>query len=172
MTIEEFVTLDPYKIRRSDELMRLFVEFYEAAFSLKPNCAGCVFNKGFNRLKRYALGSKKNLTMESNDKRTFVLKPNYRGKILTYKENGVVYRKYGHAMTDDFALKLIEHGKEDVFSKLPEQEEADEPKTGYGSMDWKTEILPLYNEVKERTGEKAESRKKEDIINFLKEHEG
>ena len=41
----------------------------------------------------------------------------------------------------------------------------------YESMDWKDEILPLYAETRERTGEKAKSRSKNDVIEFIKEHE-
>lgn len=170
MTLEEFIALDPKKIRRSEGLMRLFVEFYEAAFSLKPNCAGCTFNKGFGRLKIYAKkGTTKTIVMKS-EKKTFLLKPKYRSKILTYKENGKTYRKYGHSIDEDFANKLVEYGKGDVFAKLPEVEEKQSSK--YDAMDWKEEVLPLYAEVKERTGNKAESRKKEDVIAFLIANEG
>src|SRR5690606_6584687 len=115
MTLEEFVSLDPDKIRRDKQLMQLFVDFYKAAFSLEPNCAGCVFKRGFNKLKRHAKGKivnfEKNITME----KTFIVKAQYRGKILTYKENGVVHRKYGNSLTEEFALKLVEHGKGEVF---------------------------------------------------------
>lgn len=193
MTLGEFVSLDPNKIRRDKELMQLFVDFYKAAFSLTPNCAGCVFKRGFNKLKRHAKGKivnfEKNITME----KTFIVKAQHRGKILTYKENGVVHRKYGNNLTEEFAHKLVEHGKSDVFAKLPDNKkkqktiavidrnDIDEAKStdkeivlkskNYESMDWKDEILPLYAETRERTGEKAKSRSKNDVITFIKENE-
>src|SRR5690606_38487862 len=132
----------------------------------------------------------KNITMEPN---TFILKSQHRLKILTYKEDGIVYRSYGYNMTEDFARKLVEHGKSDVFDKLAESKkeqktiavidrnDIDEAKStdkeivlkskNYESMDWKDEILPLYAETRERTGEKAKSRSKNDVIEFIKEHE-
>ena len=179
MTLEEFVSLDPDKIRRDKQLMQLFVDFYKAAFSLEPNCAGCVFKRGFNKLRRYSKQGKKSVNFEKNitmEPNTFILKSQHRLKILTYKEDGIVYRSYGYNLTEDFARKLVEHGKSDVFAKLPKtkdvkketKKEAKEidltnnlKQVGtldYESMDWKDGILPLYAEVRERTGEKAKSR--------------
>ena len=37
-------------------------------------------------------------------------------------------------------------------------------------MDWKEEILPLYAELKEKTGKKAVSRSKKDVIAFINEN--
>lgn len=167
MTLGEFIILDPKKIRRSEELMRLFVDFYEAAFLLRPNCAGCAFKKGFNRLKKYHKKGNFKQNIKTMDTKTFVVKPKFRTKILRYKENGITYRKYGHALTEEFAKKLVAHGRGDVFAVAPQEEGMN-----YSEMDWSSEILPLYAEVKERTGEKAESRKKDDIIAFLKVNEG
>src|SRR5690606_1742795 len=113
----------PAKIRRDKDLMQLFVNFYKAAFSLEPNCAGCVFTKGFNKLKRFAKkGEKKiNFTEKTIMEKTFVVKAQYRGKILTYKENGIVYRRYGNNLDEEFALKLVEHGKSEVFATPPQK---------------------------------------------------
>lgn len=187
MTLDEFVKLDPKKIRRDKELMQLFVDFYKAAFSLQPNCVGCVFNSGFNKLKRYA--KKGNFTENKTimQSKTFILKPKQAVKIHRYKESGKMYRTYGYAMDEAFARKLVEHGKTDIFAKLPDnvklQSKAkvvdnkniptltSKPKD-YASMDWKDEILPLYASVREKTGKKANSRSKDDIIAFLKENEG
>lgn len=178
MTLEEFISLDPKKIRRDKQLMQLFVNFYKAAFSLEPNCAGCVFNRGFDKLKRFAKkGEKKiNFTKKTIMEKTFVVKAQYRGKILTYKEGGIVYRKYGNNLDEAFALKLVEHGKSEVFAKLPKSKK-EEPKkelgkevVDYAEMDWKEDILPLYAELKEKTGKKAVSRSKKDVIAFINEN--
>ena len=53
MTLDEFVRLDPKQIRTDKELMQLFVNYYEAAFSFIPKCVGCSFNKGFKKLKKF-----------------------------------------------------------------------------------------------------------------------
>src|SRR5690606_4109155 len=126
MTLEEFVSLDPDKIRRDKQLMQLFVDFYKAAFSLEPNCEGCVFKRGLNKLKRYAKKGEKTVTLQKNTtmEKTFIVKAQHRGKILTYTENGTVYRKYGSRLTEEFANKPVEHGKGEVFAKLPETTKA------------------------------------------------
>ncbi len=185
MTLEEFISLDPAKIRRDKDLMQLFVSFYKAAFSLTPNCAGCVFTKGFNKLKRYALkGEKKINFTKSNDMEdiNFVLKKQYRLKILTYRENGITYRSYGYNLDSYFASKLVEHGKSEVFATLPKSKKEEVKEVDftnnlkqvgnwdYDSMDWKEDILPLYAELKEKTGKKAVSRSKKDVIDFINEN--
>lgn len=181
MKIEEFVRLDPKQVRGDKELMQLFVEFYEAAFSFKPKCAGCSFKSGFKKLKKYVNSddnTKKLITM-SNPK-TFQLKNKYRLKILTYKKDGKTYRCYGYNLTNEFANELVKAGKGDVFIKEPESVEKVEKievvdpvvvSTKYSDMDYRTELVPLYNKIKDETGKKAKSFKKEDVIEFL-ENEG
>lgn len=194
MELKEFVKLDADQVRRDKELMQLFVKFYEAAFSFIPNCAGCSFKSGFKKLKKYASASDKNIKFDKKIKfdktkvmesKTFILKKQYLLKILSYKKDGITYRKYGHAVTEDFAKELVKFGNTEVFAKLPEQKENldasigkpeniinDEPKTSkYELMHHQKELLPLYAEVKDRTGKKAESNKKSDIITFLIENE-
>lgn len=191
MTLEEFVRLDPKQIRTDKELMQLFVNFYEAAFSFIPKCAGCSFNSGFKKLRKYATSSKKNIkfdkivnTMES---KTFELKKEYKLKILTYKKDGVTYRRYGHAIDEEFARELVAYGKSEVFKKLPEKKSAAkvnqnkdvtaievndvETVVDYTSMSYRNELFPLYKELSERLDKKANSNSKEDIIAFLIENE-
>ena len=38
-------------------------------------------------------------------------------------------------------------------------------------MNYRKELLPLYEEVKERTGLEADSNKKKDVIKFLQANE-
>lgn len=205
MELKEFVRLDPNQVRRDKELMQLFVNFYEAAFSFIPKCVGCAFKSGFKKLKKYANTSEKNIifdkTITKMEAKTFVLKNQFKLKILTYKKDGVIHRKYGHALTEEFARGLVSAGKTEIFAKLPEQEGSFDldlsDKTGYThtiegnisdlvskdentyihlqdkyeSMNHREELLPLYTEVKERTGKKALSNRKSDIIAFLIENE-
>src|SRR5690606_7986675 len=180
MTLEEFVRLDPSQIRRSERLMQLFVDFYEAAFSFKPKCAGCSFKKGFKKLQAYTTkGSKKIIKFDNMDLKTFQLKKSYRSKILTYKKDGVTYRKYGNKLTEDFAIALVADGQEHLFDKLPKvkrgkvdvKELEVNVEKDYSSLNYRKELIPLYDEVSQKTGKESKSRKKEDIIAFLKENE-
>ena len=188
MTLEEFVRLDPSQVRKDERLMQLFVNFYEAAFSFKPKCAGCAFKKGFKKLRQYSTtGTQKITNFETMEAKTFKLKKKYWNKILTFKKNGITHRKYGNKIDEDFARELVASGQEDLFDKLPNTgktktdnvvlvkksdfETFTENVTGYSQMDYRSELIPLYNEVSEKTGKEAISRKKEDIIDFLRENE-
>ena len=195
MELKEFVRLNPDQVRRDKELMQLFVNFYEAAFSFIPKCVGCAFKSGFRKLKKHAETSEKNIKFDKTitimEAKTFILKKQYLLKILSYKKDGVTYRKYGHAVTEDFAKELVKFGNTEVFAKLPETKEknisikdvdidseeilseTDLPNAlnYYNSLNHQKELLPLYTEVKERTGKKAESNRKSDIITFLIENE-
>ena len=196
MTLEEFVGLDPNKIRRDKELMQLYINFYEAAFFIIPNCAGCSFKGGFQKLKHYTLNGKKNINFDKNiiemkNSKTFLLKPIYQTKILTFKKDGKIHRSYGYSLTEDFANELVKAGKGDYFNKLPKGKSIIqaaikelEPKKGYSAnvvtsfelnynnLDYRKEVLPMYSVVKDRTGNKAKSQKKADIIKFLQDNEG
>lgn len=197
MTLHEFVKLKANEIRRDKGLMQLYVDFYEAAFSLKPNCIGCSFKSGLKKLRNYAkLGEKTvNLVKKSKPMKTksFIVKKQYQLKILTYKKDGVTHRKYGHSLDEEFARELVKAGKGEVFAKLPgsvkevtgnkksvnesaskvETGEVKEvEKTNYTDMDYRTELLPLYNEIKDRTGKSAVGKSKQDIIEFLEDQNG
>lgn len=185
MELKEFVRLDPNQIRRDKELMQLFVNFYEAAFSFIPKCVGCAFKSGFKKLKEYAEASKKNINFDKNiiemESKTFILKKQYQLKILSYKKEGITHRCYGYNLTESFAKELVNAGKTDLFAKLPEEKKEVEDVNvfdkssgsviDYNSLNHREELLPLYSDVKEKTGKKALSNKKEDIISFLKENE-
>lgn len=196
MTLHEFVKLNANEIRRDKGLMQLYVDFYEAAFSLKPNCIGCSFKSGLKKLKNYAkLGEKTvNLVKKSKPMKTksFIVKKQYQLKILTYKKDGVTHRKYGHSLDEEFARELVKAGKTEVFAKLPGSGSAidavvdeiskDKNKkfnpadvivaNDYSDMDYRTELLPLYNEIKDRTGKSAVGKSKQDIIEFLEDQNG
>ena len=103
--------------------------------------------------------------------KTFKLKKKYDIKILSYKKDGRTHRVYGHRLTETFAIALVEDGQVDIFDILPKTDVGTEEKTGFDAMDYRGELLPLYDEVSTRLGKEAESRKKADIIAFLKENE-
>lgn len=194
MELKDFVRLNPNEIRRDNGLMQLFVNFYEAAFSLTPKCIGCSFKGNFKKLKRYA--SEKNIKFDKKIKimkaNTFQLKSQYKLKILTFKKEGITYRKYGHAIDEDFAISLVNDGKRDLFVKLPDLKvkdkdvendlisiidatdalTTDNETNDYSSLSYHKELLPLYEKIKDKTGLEAKSYKKVDIISFLKQHEG
>ena len=196
MTLHEFVKLNANEIRRDKGLMQLYVDFYEAAFSLKPNCIGCSFKSGLKKLKNYAKNGEKTVNLVKKSKpmktKSFIVKKQHQLKILTYKKDGVTHRKYGHSLDEEFARELVKAGKGEVFAKLPGsvinldasegkseetfkkfQDKFEEQKSpNYSDMDYRTELLPLYNEIKDRTGKSAVGKSKQDIIEFLEDHNG
>ncbi len=192
MTLEEFVRIEPSQIRRSERLMQLFVDFYEAAFFFKPKCAGCAFKKGFKKLREYSTKSTQKISKFENMEttKTFQLKKKYFTKILTFKQDGVTYRKYGNRIDEAFARNLVADGQTDLFDKLPSVGKEKEKVTAYSEpeythtikvdpqpvrdytrLDYRSELIPLYNTLSEKLGKEAKSRKKEDVIAFLKENE-
>lgn len=178
MKLEEFVRLSPKQIRSDERLMQLYVKFHEAAFSFKPKCTGCSFKSGFEKLRRYATKGKKKITkFETMEAKTFKLKKKYWNKILTFKKNGITHRKYGNNIDEVFARELVASGQEDLFDVLPEKENVENIEIDvnseidyYKSLDYRTELLPIYNETKQRTGQKSKSNKKDDIIDFIIEN--
>lgn len=189
MDLQEFVRLNPDAIRRDKDLMQLFVEFYKAAFSLTPSCAGCVFKKGFKRLRDYVNSDDKisnfDKTIKTNqmESKTFQLKNQFKLKILSYRKDNKTYRSYGYNMTEEFARELYKVANNDYFvipPKIEEEievidevviEELEIAEKDYHSKNYREEILPLYSELKEKTGLKAESNKKDDVIAFIKQYE-
>lgn len=192
MTIKEFVRLEPKQIRANKELMQLFVNFYEAAFSFKPSCAGCTFKKGFKKLRAFALEGKKNIKFDKNnimETKTFELKKEYRLKILKYKnEKGKTVRKYGNTIDEEFARQLVKAGHSEYFKILPKgtDKSGSKPKvliinsddtdvvpdtSKYDALDYRSELLPLYTELKEKLGKEAPTTKRVDITAFLIENE-
>lgn len=190
MTLEDFVRIDPDKVRNDNKLMQLFVNFYEAAFSVKTNCSGCGFKNKFKKLKDYSENPKSKeikIKVEEMATKTFQLKSKYRLKILNYRnENGKLVRVYGYNLTDAHAKELVRTGQGDLFDILPSDAkkvkevniaESEDKKAvvinadesiNYEDMPYRKELVPLYTKVKERTGRKAKSFSKDDIIEFLK----
>lgn len=132
MSIEEFLSKNPHDIRRNAELMQQYIDLYVAAFSLKPNCAGCSFNKDYQRLKKHyeSLHSNKkntifadninNLKNISTMDKKFEVKRMQRNIIHTYIDaRGKAKRSYGYNMTYEFALELVKQGKSNIFSIAP-----------------------------------------------------
>lgn len=174
MTLEEFVRLSPKQIRSDERLMQLYVKYHEAAFSFTPKCTGCSFKRGFEKLRRYSTKGEKIITkFETMEAKTFKLKKKYWNKILTFKKNGITHRKYGNNIDEVFARELVASGQEDLFDVLPKKEKTIDVNSEidyYKSLDHRTELLPIYNETKQRTGQKAKSNKKVDIIDFIIEN--
>ena len=180
MEVDDFLKLQPQQIRSDEKLMQLYVKLYEAAFFYKPSCAGCSLKKGFVKLQNfYRKGKEKNIKFEvMKTKKTFQIKKKYLTKILTFKRDGVTHRKYGNRVDESFAIELVNSGQTELFDKLPvinkvepKIEENQAKGVDYYSMPYREEVLPLYNELSNKIGRKAKSRKKDDIIAFLIENE-
>ena len=181
MELKDFIKLNPKEVRRDKGLMQLYVKFYEAAFFLTPSCVGCSFKSGFKKLIKYANNSNKTIKLVEKTKvmgtKTFIIKNQYKLKILSYKKDGKVYRKYANNIDEDFARELVNAGKSEVFAKLPQMKKESKKEevltnqdSGIENMDYRSELLPLYNEIKDRTGKEGKGKSKNDIIEFLKEN--
>ena len=114
MTTKELISLNPRNIRTNNELMQLYIKKFEAAFSYKPNCAGCTFNNDFNKLKKHvnsgATEQQITVNLKQQTMNNYKIKPKYRAQILTYVKNKRPYRSYGRNMTDAFASEFLTHG--------------------------------------------------------------
>lgn len=133
MTAKELVKLPAKKIRNTEELMRLYIGYYEDAFSLQPNCAPCTFSKDLTKLKNFLLtGTRRkaeNTNTMKNTEQKYVVKRKHRSQIFTYKKDGKPFRIYGHLMTDDFAKAFIKAAaNKEEKAKREAMFEAQEPK--------------------------------------------
>jgi len=130
MTGNELARLDPKEIRINSEKMRLYIQLYEDAFSVRPNCAGCTFNKDWIKFRKHYGNNAKTLiteTIKSNNME-FKIKPKYKGTIFTYKVGNRPMRSYGRTMTVLFAIAFLADGteeeqeaKKDYFEVLPRE---------------------------------------------------
>src|SRR5690554_6189851 len=130
MTTKELVSLNPSKIRNNNELMQLYIQKFEAAFSYKPNCAGCTFSKDFNKLKKHVNSGGKStiINLKSETMSNYKIKPKFRAQILTYVKDKRSYRTYGRNISDQFAKEFLTHGTDDhlaerrkMFDVLPKE---------------------------------------------------
>lgn len=142
MTAKELALTNPKEIRKSSDLMRLYIKLYEDAFSVTPNCAGCTFNRDFKKFKRAIL---QNGTINNNqinikimETKGFKIKAKHRSEILTYRIGTQPYRSYGRSMTLTFALNYLKHGtkkqieaRKKQFAVLPDPKglEVKDPET-------------------------------------------
>lgn len=132
MTTKELVSLNPSKIRNNNELMQLYIQKFEAAFSYKPNCAGCTFSKDFNKLKKHVNSGSKPavINLKPETMSAYKIKPKFRAQILTYVKDKRSYRTYGRNMSNQFAKEFLTHGTEEqlaerkkMFDAIPSQKQ-------------------------------------------------
>lgn len=119
MTTKELVSLNPRKIRHNNELMQLYIQQFEAAFSYKPNCAGCTFNKDFNKLKKHVNSGSKStiINLKPKTMSVYKIKPKFRAQILTYIKDKRPHRTYGRNITDAFAEEFLKHGTKEQIAE-------------------------------------------------------
>lgn len=120
MDLNELVRLDSKKVRRDNNLMRLYIKYFKDAFFYEPNCAGCTFSKDFKKLKNHVQNNHKTNKKEINMETTFKLKRKHLNKIFTYKKKGsnLIFRIYGRLMNEGFATEYLKgKTKEDLKTK-------------------------------------------------------
>lgn len=108
MTLKEFVNLPKAEIRRNQQLMSLFVDFYEKAFSVKVSCTPCSFNSNFYKLVNFAKDNEFSIKPKQTKMANYEIKPGHRNEILFYRDkNGNVIRQYAHQLTEDFVKHYL-----------------------------------------------------------------
>lgn len=119
MELDELLSKGAAVVRRDEKLMRLYIEYFNGAFSFTPSCAGCTFNKDFSRLKKWA--KHKNPTINipnfSPMGQKYKIKNRHRNDILSYSEDGRTYRMYGYRATDDFIDKYLANAGAELRAK-------------------------------------------------------
>lgn len=120
MIASELVRKSPKDIRNNNDLMRLYIELYEDAFSVKPNCAGCSFSTDFKKLKSFVESNayKNNYKpLKIENMNTFKIKNQYKNDILTYKVGKQPFRSYGRALNADFVEAFLSNGSKEEIAK-------------------------------------------------------
>lgn len=164
MTTKELVSLNPKKVRHNNDLMQLYIQKFEAAFSYKPNCAGCTFSNDFNKLKKHVQsGAKTIVNLKPKTMESYKIKQKYRHQILTYTLNKRPYRTYGRNMSDQFAKDFLTYGtkqqleeRKKMFDVIPTQKEAKDAKK------------PIEPKTKDSTPNEAEEVKLTDRMSRKK----
>lgn len=140
MTAQELIQYRGHQVRRDSDLMAFYLEIFKAYFDRLPNCAGCTFNKDWERLKaaiqntpQKNINFQKKLSMESVSKEYELKVKN--NDILTYRKNNRPHRIFASRMNDDFAKEFLTHGtpeqieqRKKLFKRLPSEVEESEEK--------------------------------------------
>lgn len=140
MDLKELLNYSANEVRRSSDLMAVYIVEFKKVFGTAPNCVSCSFNSDFQRLKNYSSNGEKpkQKTIMAKEK-TFKLKDN-KVRILAYKnKKGKRVMRYTNRMDENFVIDYLSHGTKEEkearkkeFSVLPESltktEEKKEPK--------------------------------------------
>lgn len=126
MDAKDLIALGGREVRRDSDLMTAYINAFQSYFGHKPNCAGCTFNKDFERLKRAVNKGNGSLIIKTKTmEKTFKLF-SVKGEIFTYKVGKKVVRQYDNRMTEEFAIGFLTNGKnheleerKKLFKKLP-----------------------------------------------------
>jgi hypothetical protein len=119
MTAQELITLQPSQVRKSNELMAVYLKNYFLYLGRNPVCTSCTFDSDF---RNFAVAVKNGepkfnklinpLIMET----TFtILDPS---SIYSYRKKGMaVKRCYGNNMNDEFAIAYLTIGTDEEIEK-------------------------------------------------------
>ena len=127
MTVNDLIKIGKSQVRSNPDLMNIYIQLFTEKFGRKPDCAGCTFNRDWQRLTNYS--PQKSQTM--SDKTFRLKKP---GIIYSYdvkdKKLKRSFRKrvYGNIMSEDFAIDYLTIGtkaeieeRKKQFAVLPEK---------------------------------------------------
>ena len=112
MQLNDLIKAGKNQVRVTPDLMSAYIEIFQEKFGRKPDCAGCTFNRDWDRLVKST--NLQNIEIMSD--KTFRLKNNAR--IYSYdfedKKTKRTLRKraYGNVMTEEFAENYLTNGTE------------------------------------------------------------
>ena len=171
MTKEDLIKAGKDQVRSNSDLMSAYKKIFSQEFGREPDCAGCTFNRDWERL----TNSSNTQIQEIMSDKSFKLKNN--AVIYSYdvedKNAGRKLRKraYGNVMTEEFAENYLTHGTEQQiaerkkqFSLLPKKF-ADAPEVKLSKL-----TVPKLQELaveKEYPKEEWDNLKKDDLVLYL-----
>src|SRR5690606_26847354 len=159
-------------VRSNPDLMNIYIQLFTEKFGRKPDCAGCTFNRDWQRLTNYSL--QKSQTMYD---KTFRLKKP--GIIYSYdvkdKKSKRSFRKrvYGNVMTEDFAIDYLTIGtkaeieeRKKQFAELPEKFRTDSDSEDDNDLS-KLKVADLKDLASAYPEEEWKQLKKDELIAYL-----
>ena len=174
MTKEDLIKAGKNQVRNNPDLMSAYKKIFSQEFGREPDCAGCTFNRDWERL----TNSTNTQIQEIMSDKSFKLKNN--AIIYSYdvedKKAGRKLRKraYGNVMSEEFAENYLTHGTEHEiaerkkqFAILPNKFiETEDENAGDLSKLTVSKLKAIATE-KEYPKEEWENLKKDDLVLYL-----
>lgn len=152
------------EVRGNSSLMLDYIQLYKEVYGKELNCASCTFKSDFTRLKQHLANNK-----QSTNNSIMGFKIKKRNVILSYKKDGLTYRKYDNIANDQFLSEFLTHGTSEeleerrkLFTSIPDDFEATKKENEVNEVE---EIKEVVTEEKPKaTLKKGKATKKENEV--------